>query len=136
MNVWVILTVCMLIGCSTHQKDSGGAGTSDERGILQGRVTIGPLRPGPVHLDQPEPEPPPELFEKHKVAVLTADGKKEIARVALDAKGNYRIELPPGDYLVDFVPHDIGLRQMPAESVNIQPGQTTILNLDIDTGMR
>ncbi len=42
-----------------------------------------------------------ETYAKYPLIVLSYDGKKEIARVTADGNGNYRLALPPGDYILD-----------------------------------
>jgi hypothetical protein len=39
-------------------------------------------------------------YAEYPLVVLTRDGKKEITRVTPDRNGNYRVELPPGDYIL------------------------------------
>lgn len=107
-----------------------------ETGILEGKVTIGPLYPGPARVDQTEPAPT-EMYSSHKIVILGEDGKTKIKEVAIDSRGNYKVELKPGDYSVDFTPHDIGFkRSNPPKRVTIKAGQTTKQNFDLDTGIR
>ena len=109
--------------------------TAMKSGFLEGRVTVGPLRPGPVRADEQEPAPPPELFASHRILILAADRRK-VKEVAIDARGYFKTELPPGDYLVSLTPNDIGMRKQPPSAVTVVSGKTATLNLDIDTGMR
>ena len=106
-------------------------------GIIEGKVTIGPLRPGPVRINQPEPEVPPEMFASHKIVILSEDQSSQVAETKIDSKGNFRVDVPAGNYFITFSPHDIGFKQSnPPHSVSVQAGQTTHFDLDIDTGMR
>ena len=45
------------------------------------------------------------------------DGKQEIARVTADASGNYRVALPPGDYILDVQGRH--LRARPRETATV-----------------
>jgi hypothetical protein len=110
--------------------------TDTKTGSIEGRVTIGPLRPGPVRADQTEPEVPPELFASHKLVILSPDGKTIIIESKLDSKGNYKVDVPAGTYLVDVQPHDIGMGNFTAQSVVVEAGKTVRHDIDIDTGMR
>ena len=104
-------------------------------GTVEGRVTVGPLRPGPVRKDEPPPDTT-KLFSSHKIVILKADEDKVIQEVSLDSEGNYKVSLPPGKYRIDFQPHDIGIRPYQPEMVTVEANQTTRHDLDIDTGMR
>lgn len=105
-------------------------------GILQGKFSVGPLRPGPQRIDEDNSEAAAKIFASHKIVILSAKDKSEIKEVAIDSRGAYRVELPAGEYLVDIKPADIGIRKLPPRSVTIQAGKSTNLDLDFDTGMR
>jgi hypothetical protein len=42
-----------------------------------------------------------ETYTEYPLIIFSQDGKKEIAWVTADENGNYRVELPPGDYVLD-----------------------------------
>ena len=120
---------------ATDQAKIMGVLTNSGEGWIEGRVTIGPLRPGPVHIDDPEPDAS-KLFSSHKIVILSAGQNKKIKEVSTTAKGNYKVSLPAGKYRVDFQPHDIGMMPYEPQTVIVQTGKTTTHNLEIDTGMR
>jgi hypothetical protein len=104
-------------------------------GVLQGRVTVGPLVPVEIE-GAPAPTPAPEVFAARQVVVFTPDGEREVARAQIDPEGSYRLELPVGDYLVDI--NHLGIDSaagLPAV-VTIRPDEITTLDIDIDTGIR
>jgi len=134
-NFWAVLSVVLLfLGC--HKVDHSIPSTEIKTGWIQGRITIGPLRPGPVRIDEQEPEPPAELFASHKIVLLNPNGETKIKEAAIDAKGNYKVSISPGDYLVDVQPHDIGFGNFTPQSVTVESGKSVLHNIDIDTGMR
>jgi hypothetical protein len=103
-------------------------------GILQGKVTIGPLqpvvRPGEVV------EVPCEVYEARKIMVYDKSVTKLVKQVDIDCEGRYMAELSPGTYMVDI--NRIGIdfsKDLPAH-VEIQSGVTVRLDIDIDTGIR
>jgi hypothetical protein len=106
-----------------------------QTGILHGDVTIGPLVPvvGP---GVEEPTPGPEVFADRKVVIFDDQGRREIRQVDIQADGNYWVELEIGTYMVDInhlgIDHAKGLPTL----VEIYEGQITILDIDIDTGIR
>lgn len=106
-----------------------------ETGTLAGRVTIGPLQPV-MQVGVPEPTPAPEVFAARWVVVFDARGEDEIATALLGPDGRYAIDLPAGRYVVDINRAGIdSAAGLPLE-VEILPGETTILDIDIDTGIR
>lgn len=111
--------------------------TSPGKGVLKGRVTIGPLRPGPSIVGEEE-SVDPQIFVPLRVVIVKPGTKERVQTVKLDGKGNYTIELDPGKYLVDVTPHKYGIRpgRQILQEVNIELGKTSILNLYIDTGIR
>lgn len=128
----------MAFACAAQQSQTSTAGEQMNHGILQGTVTIGPLRPGPQR-ETDTGTAPPELFASHKVIILSAADRSRVKEAQPGAKGSYRVELPPGKYLVDFEPHDIGVPRMkkaPLPEVTIRAGESTTFDLSIDTGMR
>lgn len=104
-------------------------------GTLRGHVTIGPLVPV-VREGEPEPTPAPEVYAARHIVIYKANGKTEVARADIDAQGNYEIALPVGTYVVDInhlgVDHAAGL----PHEIQIIADSVTILDVDIDTGIR
>ena len=131
----VLIGLSCLIACSGNSPTSNSlkeqvSGT----GNLQGKVSIGPICP--VETQENPCLPDPSLYTGHKLIILKNDGTT-VKQVDIDGQGNYRTELPAGSYKVDFAPHDIGLPgSYQPPSVEIRSGQTTILNIEIDTGIR
>jgi hypothetical protein len=127
-TIAAVLGALLLLACTDASPTSNAS-----NGVLQGQVTIGPLCPVETEDDPCLPEP--SLFTSHKLVILS-DGK-EVQRVDIDGEGNYRTELPPGIYTVDYTPRDIGIPGLfKPPSAEIREGQTTILNIHIDTGIR
>lgn len=75
-------------------------------------------------------------YPEYPLIVLSGDGKKEIAHVAADENGNYRVALPPGDYVLDV--QDRRHRHVRAvpKHFTIAPNQTAHVDMSIDTGVR
>jgi hypothetical protein len=68
--------------------------------------------------------------------ILSKDGRKEVARIAADENGDYRITLPPGDYILDAkgrAPQGIRAKPHPFTVVS---QQTVRVDMEIDTGIR
>ncbi len=74
-------------------------------------------------------------FAKYPLIVLAQDGK-ELTRVTADRDGNYRVELPPGDYVMDVQGRVRGHVRVQPQHFKVVANQTTRVDLNIDTGNR
>lgn len=125
---WVLMVavVFLLTGCSSNPQPTG---------TLQGHVTIGPLVPV-VREGELEPTPAPEVYAARKIVVYEKDGATVAAQVDIDAQGNYAVGLPAGSYVVDI--NRLGIDSaagLPTEVI-VRAGEVTVLDVDIDTGIR
>ena len=78
----------------------------------------------------------PQVYPKYPLVVLSGDGKQEIARVTADAQGNYRAELPPGDYVLDV--QDRVRKHVRGKPIpfTVASNHTVHVDMDVDTGVR
>lgn len=106
-----------------------------ETGVLQGHVTIGPLEPVQSE-GEPELTPAPEVYAARKIIVYAEDGRTEVARLEIDANGNYSAVLPVGTYWVDINHVGIDAAEGLPKRITIEAGQVVRLDIDIDTGIR
>jgi hypothetical protein len=110
---------------------------TQEVGFLEGEISIGPLCP--VEKDPPDPDclPTYETYKAYPVTIWTSNGRRKITQVNPALDGSYKIELNPGHYLVvlETGQNRIGSSNLPVEVV-IRSQAETILNIDIDTGIR
>ena len=69
--------------------------------------------------------------------LFTSDGKRNITQLNPSLDGTFSSKLPPGNYLIvlETAKNSIGGSNLPA-SVSISSGEKTLLNIDIDTGIR
>lgn len=119
--------IILIAGCRSAPPESGWLG---------GHVTIGPLAPV-VQEGVSEPTPAPEVYAARQVVVFTADGQQEVLRAGIDpAAGNYRVALQAGSYLVDINHAGIDLAKGLPVVVEIVANQDTLLDINIDTGIR
>ncbi len=106
-------------------------------GILQGKISIGPICP--VERIPPDPGclPTAETYKAYPVSVWTSNGKRKIAQIDPALDGSFKIELKPGKYMVilEREYNRIGSSNLPVE-VLIFSNNKTLLNIDIDTGIR
>jgi hypothetical protein len=77
-----------------------------------------------------------ENYAEYPLIIVSQDEKREIARVIADGNGNYRIELPPGDYVLDIQRRPRGRVRATPQPFTVMSGQTVRVDMDIDTGIR
>jgi hypothetical protein len=108
-----------------------------DTGFLEGVISIGPLCP--VEQDPPATDclPTLETYKAYPVSIWTSNGRRKIRQINPALDGTYKIELDHGNYLVilENGQNRIGSSNLPVE-VSIIPQNKTILNIDIDTGIR
>jgi hypothetical protein len=111
--------------------------TFENQGILEGKISIGPLCP--VETDPPQQGclPTAETYKAYPVDIFTADGESKICTIEPNIQGFYSKELEPGKYLIvlENINQGIGGCNLPVE-VTILPDKVTALDISIDTGIR
>jgi hypothetical protein len=108
---------------------------SPPSGILEGKVTIGPLQPV-ERVGQPTPTPAPEVFTSRSLNIFRQDGKTLVTSLHFNPDGTYRVSLPAGTYVVDIPHSGIGFARPLPKTITIHSGETIQLDIDIDTGIR
>lgn len=110
------------------------------RGVLEGHLKI--LSSKEVELAPEEnsstvtAKTEAQTYEEYPLIVRSRDGQKEIARVTADTDGNYRVSLPPGDYVLDVKGRRPGGIRAKPQSFTVVSSQTVRVDMDIDTGIR
>ena len=105
-------------------------------GFVEGHLKI--ISPREVELANGTPASiTAESYAEYPLIILIRDEKKEIARVTADANGNYRLALPPGDYILDVQgrPPKGHVRAKP-QRFTVTSNQIVRVDMDIDTGIR
>ncbi len=126
----LISGMILISGCIQQQNQIS------ENGILEGKVTIGPLCPVERIPPDPSCQPTEETYKAWPIAVYTADKETKVTQIEPNLDGTYKINLSAGNYIVDLENQQpIGGRNLPA-TISINSGRTTTLNIDIDTGIR
>jgi hypothetical protein len=136
-NISIILLILLsftALGVSCAPKT-----TPARTGLLQGGVTIGPLKP--VEIPGQNNPVPPEVFSSRKILIYDTAGKELIIQVDINqikqtSSGYYAVQLEPGIYTVDTNQIGIGGGAGLPKQITISAGQATRLDIDIDTGIR
>jgi len=126
----VFLTAVLFIsGCDKR--------ITQDPGYLEGVISIGPICP--VERVPPDPAclPTAETYKAYPVSVFSSDGRRKILQLNPSLDGSFITELAPGNYLVvlDKAQNYIGGSNLPVE-VSISTQDKTLLNINIDTGIR
>jgi putative hemolysin len=111
-----------------------GLSPSSQMGILEGKVTVGPICPV-ERVGVPCPVPA-EAYTSREILVYKADGTTEVARQHFTKDGSYKFELAPGTYVINIPRQGVGGTKDLPQTVIIKAGETLELNFSIDTGIR
>ena len=106
-------------------------------GFVEGHVKIFPL--SDVNLSDDTGAPTSgnaQPYFEYRLIVRSREGKKEIAQVTVNRNGNYRIELPPGDYILDVLGPESRPARAKPRPFTVVSNQTVRVDMDIDTGLR
>jgi hypothetical protein len=127
-TVWFTLLLAAAVLLAACQ----GQPTPTDSGIA-GQILIGPqcpvVRPGM------EEECADKSYQA-TVVVKTASGAREVARFQSDGKGQFRVALRPGTYLLEPVPGGPILPHAAPMTVQVDAGMFTEVTIFYDTGIR
>jgi hypothetical protein len=128
IGVLLFLSLIYISGCDKSKENQG---------YLSGVIIIGPICP--VEKIPPDPGclPTAETYKAYPVSVYSSDGKNKIEQLNPSLAGFYTSEIPAGKYLIvlEKAQNIVGGSNLPV-SVSISSKDTTILNINIDTGIR
>jgi hypothetical protein len=111
------------------------AGPSSTLGYLEGQAAIGPLQPV-ERVGASPPTPSPAACTARGLVIVAADSGSEVQRFAFGPDCTYRVALGAGTYRVELDRRGIDLSKSLPQTVTITAGQTTRLDVSIDTGIR
>lgn len=131
---YLLLVVIVLITTFSCAKKSEITDT----GVLKGKISIGPLCP--VERVPPDPAclPTAETYRAWATAIFTVKEKLKYAILIPNLDGTFEIELPVGDYFIDYSVVRViwvGKSNLPA-NISITKNDTITFNINIDTGIR
>ncbi len=123
----------LIVGC-IFLVLAGSAAWSDAlpSGIMEGHLKI--LSPKAFDLgDENAATVTAENYADYPLIILSQEGKKEIARVTADENGNYRVALPPGDYVLDVQGRARKHVRWKPQPFTVVSNQTVRVDMAIDT---
>ena len=121
---FLLAAVC-LVGCLPAEMPVNAAETG-----IRGTALWGPVKPGPARLGQSDEAPLQATFLVHSAG-------RKVAQFKSDAKGNFEVLLPAGDYVI--VPENSTPMPAPQDqkkSVTVPADGFAVLTLRFDSGMR
>jgi hypothetical protein len=128
-------TTAMLAPVASPSPAVPTVGTDSSLGYLVGRANIGPLQPV-ARVDVAPPTPSPAACTARGLAVYALDRGADVVRFAFQPDCGYSVGLPPRSYRVELDRHGIESSKDLPRTVTIIAGQTTQLEVSIDTGIR
>jgi len=104
-------------------------------GLLQGHLKI--ISSQEVQLADATPSKmTAENYRDYPLVIFGRDKQTEAAHVTADEHGNYRIALPPGDYVLDVQNRRRRHVRVKPQPFTIIAEQTVRMDVTIDTGVR
>jgi hypothetical protein len=106
-----------------------------QQGFLEGHLKIiFGMAPEPSD-DMPRPEVKPQSYAEYPLIILSQEKKKEIAHVTADENGNYRVGLPPGNYVLDIQDRMAKHVRVAPRPFKVVSNQTVHVDMNILIGM-
>ena len=133
----VLLPVALLvfaIACHSPTSPIETTGTLAQHGRLSGVVTIGPNCP--VQSETNPCPTQPSAYAARKILIYTETKSSLLFTVDIDSQGLYVIDLVPAKYTVDLKPSGIDRTSDLPKVVEIKANAITVLDVNIDTGLR
>ena len=111
------------------------AGNPAPQGVVEGHMKIFPLSDVNLADDATaaKAEPP---YSEYPLIIRSREGKKEVTQVTVNRDGNYRVELPPGDYILDVQGSESRSARIKPRPFTVVSNHTVRVDMDIDTGIR
>ena len=107
-----------------------------QQGFLEGHLKI----VSPKEVELADGSPPADVatvnYAEYPLIILSRDGKTEIARVTADEKGNYRVALPPGNYVLDIQDRVAKHVRAAPRPFTVVSNQTVQVDMNIVIGIR
>jgi hypothetical protein len=98
---------------------------------IQGRVTVSPIRPGPVKKESEFPSAAPLSNARFRIT----SNQLVVTTFTTDAQGQFRVDLKPGHYSVLLAENRFPKPCGPFE-IDVEAGKMTDVEWRCDSGMR
>lgn len=125
----ITCSIFLFSSCDQRQNDAS------DLGHLTGKISIGPLCPVETIPPDPNCQPTEATYKAWPIGVWTSDKKSKMATLQPNLDGSYDFELQTGSYVVDLEVQHLFGANLPA-TITIVTAGTTVLDIEIDTGIR
>jgi hypothetical protein len=105
-------------------------------GLVEGHLKIVSMKEVELAGDNVPAKATAQNYDDYPLVILSRDGKTEVARLTAGPNGNYRVALPPGDYLLDVQDRARKHVRAKPQSFTVGSNQTVRVDMDMDTGIR
>jgi hypothetical protein len=125
----------LISACTFLLLPASGLLNAAPQGFMEGRLKIISLK----EVELAEGNPPKFSagnYVEYPLIILSQDRKQEIASVTADEDGNYRIALPPGNYVLDVQDRRRKHVRATPQQFRVVSNQTVHVDMDLDTGIR
>ena len=126
---------CLVFGLIIFLLAGAASINAAQQGFLEGHLKIifgMAVQPSD---DMPRPEIKPQSYAEYPLIILSQEEKKEIARVTADENGNYRVGLPPGNYVLDIQDRKAKHVRAAPRPFTVVSNQTVHVDMNIRIGM-
>jgi hypothetical protein len=131
LYVKYLIVACSLVLLAGRVK----AGDAVPPGLVEGHLKIVSLKE--VELAGANPSKgTSENYAEYPLIILSKAGQKEVARITADSGGNYRVSLPPGEYILDVPGRRPGGTRATPQRFTVVSNRTVRIDMHIDTGIR
>lgn len=104
-------------------------------GFLEGHLKI--VAPKTVEVAEAKTDKSATVdYARYPLVVRSRSDDREVAQVTADKDGNYRVSLPPGDYVLDAKGRAPGHVRATPKRFSVASSQTVHADFELDTGIR
>jgi hypothetical protein len=135
MKRLLLVALMAVLGCKGSSSPTEPKAADLPHGRLSGTVTIGPNCPGASTTTADCPAPP-YAYEQRKILVLNEAKTELLFTVDIDSRGLYTILLVPGTYTVELRGTGSDKTTDLPVQVSIRANVATVVNVNVDTGLR
>jgi hypothetical protein len=131
------VSVSRLIICSLYLLAIASTDARDPAtGVMEGHLRIFSFNEVELAKNGTPEKVASGMYADYPLVIRSHDGGTETARINADDDGNYRIGLPPGNYVLDLAGRRRQRARAAPQSFTVRSNQTVRVNLEIDTGVR
>jgi hypothetical protein len=108
---------------------------AESSGFLEGHLTIVSLKEVELAGSRPS-KPVLSNYAEFPLVILRQSDRKQMIGFNADKDGNYRVELTPGDYILDFQGRASKRLRAKPQRFTIGSNETVRVDMTVDTGIR